>query len=53
VDLPTTTVTVGTSVGVAHGTSGAEVGRLLKEADVAMYSAKASGRGRVAVAAAS
>jgi PleD family two-component response regulator len=43
---------VGTSVGVAYGRPGAEVGRLLKEADAAMYAAKASGRGRVAVAAA-
>ncbi len=51
VDLPTATVTVGTSVGVAHGASGAEVSRLLKEADVAMYAAKAAGRGRVAVSA--
>jgi diguanylate cyclase (GGDEF)-like protein len=50
VHLPAATVTVGTSVGVAHGTPNAEVGVLLKEADVAMYVAKAAGRGRVAVA---
>ena len=49
VDLPGATVTVGSSVGVAHGWAGADVSRLLKEADAAMYEAKARGRGRVVV----
>ncbi|WP_460869647.1 putative bifunctional diguanylate cyclase/phosphodiesterase [Rhodococcus aerolatus] len=40
---------VSTSVGVAYGSAGASAQTLLRDADTAMYAAKARGRGRVEV----
>ena len=42
-------VTVGASIGVAHGAAGATAEDLLRDADIAMYAAKRTGKGRVAV----
>ncbi|MEO6122902.1 MAG: PAS domain S-box protein [Ilumatobacteraceae bacterium] len=51
IDVAGVTVHLGASVGVAHHAGpGANTDALLLEADKAMYSAKRSGRGRVAVA---
>jgi diguanylate cyclase (GGDEF)-like protein len=42
-------VAIGASVGIAFGNSGARAGDLLRDADVAMYAAKAAGKRQVAV----
>jgi diguanylate cyclase (GGDEF)-like protein len=42
-------VSAGVSIGVAHGTPDAAPDQLLRDADVALYQAKARGRGRHAV----
>ena len=43
-------VRIGASVGIARAGHGTDVGRLLCEADAAMYDAKVAGRGRFCVA---
>jgi len=40
---------VGASVGVAHWRAGTSIAQLLRQADLAMYEAKAEGKGRVVV----
>jgi diguanylate cyclase (GGDEF)-like protein len=48
--LPGTTVTVGASVGIAVSPPGeGDVGEVLRNADIAMYAAKETGKGRFAV----
>jgi diguanylate cyclase (GGDEF)-like protein/PAS domain S-box-containing protein len=42
-------VLVGASVGIARGGAGADADRLLRQAELAMYSAKAAGKGRFAL----
>jgi diguanylate cyclase (GGDEF)-like protein len=39
-------LTIGASIGIAHNTAGIDVDALLRNADVAMYTAKNGGRGR-------
>ena len=47
VELPAGSVTVGCSIGVAYGRPGCEAGDLMRQADIAMYAAKAGGKNRV------
>ncbi len=49
IELPTGTIQVGGSVGVAFAEPGTSVEELLRNADVAMYDAKARGRNRTSV----
>lgn len=50
IELPDTVITVTASLGVAEHVEGQSVDRLLKNADVALYAAKTSGRNRVVAA---
>lgn len=48
-DVGSRAIRLGASVGVAGSRPGAMPGHLLRDADIAMYSAKANGKGRLAV----
>ena len=51
IGLPMRAVVVGASLGIAHGRPGITADDLLRDADLAMYRAKASGKGNLAYAA--
>jgi diguanylate cyclase (GGDEF)-like protein len=48
-ELSAGTFVIGASIGVAYSRAGASAAELMREADLAMYEAKARGKGRVAV----
>jgi diguanylate cyclase (GGDEF)-like protein/PAS domain S-box-containing protein len=48
-DLTSGTFVIGASIGVAYSRAGATAAELMREADLAMYDAKAGGKGRVVV----
>jgi diguanylate cyclase (GGDEF)-like protein len=48
-ELSAGTFVIGASIGVAYSSAGATAAELMREADLAMYDAKAGGKGRVAV----
>nr|WP_297429636.1 EAL domain-containing protein [uncultured Actinotalea sp.] len=49
VEVDAHTYTVGVSIGIVHGRRGCSVEDLLRDADAAMYAAKAEGKGRAVV----